>query len=306
VTVLSIAEFDEDRDLETFVRLHRRIYPEQAITVEGFRAAAPVRRGRFWVTVIGRTGDQPVGFVRAMTNPFDPSSIDVMLGVDPELRRRGYGSALADAISDRIGPRDERFVEVFLMVGDDVGRAFAEERGLRVHSTRLRLEGEANRLVVSREIPQDYRIDRINDWRKAYELYCSTLADNPDRISSPSYSLFRHLTVESGEFLESANVGAFLKGRLVGITLFKREGAAGGQVFYTGVLRQHRGKGLAKALKARSIFEARRRGVASIYTYVNSANAPMLSANEALGFKKAGGQWWMRTGIREMVVSKSR
>jgi GNAT superfamily N-acetyltransferase len=104
--LLSIAEFDEDRDLETFVRLHRRIYPEQTISVEGFRAAAPVRRGRFWVTVIGRTGDQPVGFARAMTNPFDPSSIDVMLGVDPELRRRGYGSALlkprasfADSIS---------------------------------------------------------------------------------------------------------------------------------------------------------------------------------------------------------------
>ena len=299
VAELTIAEFDEDRDIETFVGLHRQIYPEQAISVQGFRDAAPVRRGRFWVMVIGRRSDRAVGFARAMTNPFDATSIDVMLGVEPELRGRGYGSTLTDAIAARIANRTERYVEVVLSEGDTIGRAIAEKRGLRLHATRVRLEGETGQIVASTVVPKDYRIERIKDWRNAYSVYCSTLTDNPDRMSPPSYKLFRHLTVESDEFLDDSNLGAFAKGQLVGITLFERYGPAGGRVVYTGVLRRHRHQGLAKALKARSIFEALRRGVTSVITYVNAANGPMLSANESLGFKRVGGHWWMRMERRD-------
>jgi GNAT superfamily N-acetyltransferase len=54
----------------------------------------------------------------------------------------------------------------------------------------------------------------------------------------------------------------------------------------TGVLRSHRRRGIALALKLRSIAYARAHGRPTIKTWNESHNRPMLAINEALGFVK--------------------
>lgn len=58
---------------------------------------------------------------------------------------------------------------------------------------------------------------------------------------------------------------------------------------YTGVLREHRGKGLARALKLETLFQAIGLGVTSVQTDNDSENAPILHINEELGYRSIPG-----------------
>jgi GNAT superfamily N-acetyltransferase len=59
---------------------------------------------------------------------------------------------------------------------------------------------------------------------------------------------------------------------------------------YTGVLREHRGKGLARALKLETLFQAIGLGVTSVQTDNDSENVPILHINEELGYQAIPGQ----------------
>ena len=54
----------------------------------------------------------------------------------------------------------------------------------------------------------------------------------------------------------------------------------------TGVLAEYRGRGIAQALKVRTIQFARERGYREIRTSNDSTNAPMLHINDLIGFRR--------------------
>jgi GNAT superfamily N-acetyltransferase len=58
----------------------------------------------------------------------------------------------------------------------------------------------------------------------------------------------------------------------------------------TGVLRKHRGKGLARALKLETLAQAIDLGVPSVDTDNDSENAPILHINEELGYDELPGK----------------
>lgn len=59
---------------------------------------------------------------------------------------------------------------------------------------------------------------------------------------------------------------------------------------FTGVLRKHRGKGLARALKLETLVQAIDLGVPSVDTDNDSENAPILHINEELGYDELPGK----------------
>lgn len=59
---------------------------------------------------------------------------------------------------------------------------------------------------------------------------------------------------------------------------------------YTGVLREHRGRGLARALKLSTLVQAIDLGVTAVDTDNDSENAPILHLNEELGYAEIPGK----------------
>jgi len=59
---------------------------------------------------------------------------------------------------------------------------------------------------------------------------------------------------------------------------------------FTGVLREHRGQGLARALKLETLVQAIDLGVAAVETDNDSENAPILHLNEELGYDEMPGK----------------
>ena len=86
----------------------------------------------------------------------------------------------------------------------------------------------------------------------------------------------------------SSTAGMFVArdgSRIVGLTytVFRPDGE--GEVFDTGVLRSHRRRGIARALKMMATRYAREQGMARVHTDSNSVNAAMLNLNRELGFR---------------------
>lgn len=59
---------------------------------------------------------------------------------------------------------------------------------------------------------------------------------------------------------------------------------------FTGVLREHRGKGIARALKLETLVQAIDLGTESVQTDNDSENAPILHLNEELGYEEIPGK----------------
>jgi hypothetical protein len=59
---------------------------------------------------------------------------------------------------------------------------------------------------------------------------------------------------------------------------------------YTGVLREHRGGGLARALKLETLVQAVELGVPAVETDNDEANVPILHLNQELGYREIPGQ----------------
>jgi mycothiol synthase len=92
----------------------------------------------------------------------------------------------------------------------------------------------------------------------------------------------RHPSFDAEHF-----VGAWSGEELVAMTGFKRRSPSLFFTEITGVTREHRGRGLAKAVKGLSLAQAREEGVTTITTSNNYRNAAMLAINADLGFKPA-------------------
>lgn len=70
------------------------------------------------------------------------------------------------------------------------------------------------------------------------------------------------------------------------------------KIDYTGVLREHRGNGLAQALKLLALGKAKTSGATAMRTSNDERNAVMLAINEKMGFKPEPGFYFYRKDIR--------
>jgi len=234
---------------------------------------------------------------------FVPENYSLELVVAPAARRRGIGTALYESAVTVLGGRGAHWIRNGVKETEAGGVAFARAIGaveLDPHwESRLDLAsfeaapfgGASGRVAAAGVVITTLAAEMARDpeaLRNAYELHESARLDvpGPDRSTRGTYERFEEETLRSPAALPEAHFIAVRDGRYVGESALAKEGTDPGVIYQhlTGVLREERGKGIAMALKLRTIEHATHAGFREIRTWNSSINRPMLAINDALGF----------------------
>ena len=297
-------------DYPVLVALNKASYPDYGETEEEWRHWDDTwdHKKYFKSRVVAEDGGRVVGFglVNHMRWAFVPTKYRIDITVHPGHRERGHGSALYDALLDKIRERSGKAVAAAVKESMVGGVRFLTKRGFREvkrdWESRLFVEGfDFARFVTAeaRVAKQGIRIVTLADemqrdssaLQKAFELTEDCRMDIPS-VDPPTRHTFEEFRIEDidapGALLDAFFVAIDKDGRYLGVSnLFRSlDDPAFLWQGITGVRREARGKGIAMALKLRTVRYAIDKGVEHIKTWNDVHNRPMLAINEAMGFAK--------------------
>ena len=234
----------------------------------------------------------------------EPGGFFVYIRVDPQRRRQGVGGAMYEHLIERATRARATRLYDYVYENQSVTLGFLQRRGVRRSgktSGQLRLDVRTARLdglagVEKRLRTEGIRIETLaalgedDEYllRQLYELDRSTYADIPASESAeidPFDVWLRHTLRVSGHSADICWL-AMDADRVVGearLTLHADGSAHNG---YTGVHRSYRGRGIARALKLRTVEWCRQHHVDHIYTGTAIENVRMLAINRRLGYEE--------------------
>ena len=297
----------EPKDYPRMVEISNLLYPTHRSTVKEARFDDDHFDKKYflhrWVAEDPEgAGVVAVADLSHMPWNFHPHKFWMDLEVHPEWQRRGIGQAMYEATNAELRAKDAIVVRSSTQEDKTESVRWLEKRGfvekLRNWESHLNLASlDEAKFADKAVVPQGFEIVTLKDARREDPACLRAIFDmanaigpdipSPDVYTPTTYEMFlSHVdspsTLEDGYFLAKDG------DRYVGISnLWKSEGLP--DVLYqglTGVLREYRGRGLAWALKMRTIAYARERGSRQIRTWNNTMNRPILNINEALGFVK--------------------
>lgn len=250
--------------------------------------------------MLTRTGSLPEG------------EVALRVWVHPAQRRQGIGSALYDAACQYA--REQRQTHLRVSVDDSEPDAlrFAEQRGFveQRHLIRQALDLEAFNpapfaAALERALAAGIRFASLAELgdtpearRQFYAMNKAASADIPNRGPFYSYAEYEAQRFGHPSFRADGMFAALAGDEFVGmaqVTIDEKTGIATNEM--TGVLRSHRGHGLALALKLHTLRFAQAVGCVRIETFNDYNNPPILRLNRALGFQPIGGTRMLRAEI---------
>ena len=308
-TAIRVREFAAT-DYDGWIAGANACYPEYPWTVTEMRHQEDTfDRTRFFsVRLVSEDDGALVGGVHVHHRPsrFHPDRYGFDLWVVPAYRRRGHGSALHDAAVGILRGRGALAAGGAAKESMSDGLDFVRKRGWlelkRDWESRLRVAGfDFTKFATADEriAREGIRITTLADERerdpraehKAYELVAEVRQDVPatEVATAESFEEWRERWVDAPTFIADAFFVAIDKdGRWLGMSNLERQLADPSFAWQglTGVRREARGRGVAMALKLRTVTYAQGMGVDHVKTWNDQRNLPMLSINEAMGFEK--------------------
>lgn len=223
--------------------------------------------------------------------------------VHPDFQRRGIGSALYARVMEAIAAKDAISVRTFSREDYASTRAFLAKHGFREAKRTWEsfLDLAAFDFSPYAGQPegveaQGIRIGQLTDlqaipgWEERFlELYNAIQLDVPDFDPPVAVDMayFQRKHLGSKTFLTAGCFFALDGDRWIGLsTLWKGAGADYLDTGLTGVLPAYRRRGIALALKLRSLAWAREQGITRIRTTNASSNTGMLAINQQMGFER--------------------
>lgn len=305
-------------DIPDFVETINLCYPDEPTTIEQmeyWESSYPQENPRLRA-VAEWQGGKVAGFA-ACLNPFwiaTPGAYWLELVVHPEFRRRGAGSALLATVEPYAWQQGAQRLWSNCREDHLDGVAFAEKSGY--HTIGKRFESTLD-LDAFDETPFVATFERIGTAgytlstlavertlvpdaeRRLYDLYDQIMVDVPfpgGAYPKTTYEQWRTWAIESPT---SNPAGMFIAKRgdeWVGLTFVEMPPGGSPYTSSTGVLRAHRGRGLAMALKLQSLRFLRDCGCTEVRAHNDTANPPILRLNKTLGYRQLPG-WisWEKT-----------
>ncbi|MCP2311234.1 GNAT family N-acetyltransferase [Kitasatospora paracochleata] len=265
--------------------------------------------GRRLVWLASAAAGHPLGSasLRLFTAPGQQHLAELDLQVHPAERRRGTGSRLLAAATDAARADGRRS----LLAQADEGSpadAFLAARGFRpvltLRHARLPL-ADTDPAALAALVARPHPGYRLVSWDGAVpdELLATFTASRRAMDDMPmdetdygtvTWDAARVLDAAAavarrGELLHTVAAVDESDGSVVGFTelVVPGDGTGDAQHYGTGVLPEHRGRGLSTWMKAESVLAARRRHprLAGLLTDTADSNAPMRAVNHVLGYR---------------------
>jgi GNAT superfamily N-acetyltransferase len=223
--------------------------------------------------------------------------------VDHASRGNGYGSTLFHALLEKAQEFGAERIYAWYREDEPLAGSFAERRGfsatervlrmsrLNVHQANLknaqgiedRLSGEGIRIeTLGQLLKEDEGM-----LQAVYELDQEAVRDVPsaEPIGRIPFELWRKDAIEAPGTSPDWWWIAVAGNTPAGLAMLKRQGEKAAFNEFTGVRREFRARGVARALKARTVEWSRENGIDYIYTGNDVANSPMLAVNIDMGYQ---------------------
>jgi RimJ/RimL family protein N-acetyltransferase len=312
-TGFTLREF-RTTDIPALVEIGNKTFPDTTTTVEQeehWEKTYPEGNPRLRFTV-ETTGGEIVGSGSCMY-PFwmnDLGVYSIYAQVDPAWRRRGIGQALFAQLEPYGWQQGAKKLWTDCREDHADSIRFLEAAGYRSYGVRfeqtldlMQFDSERYSNIFSRVAQAGYMLTTYADEcklrpdaeRALYDLYRLTMADVPlpgGAIIEVQYDTWRNFMIDSPTIDPAFIFLARHADELVGLTVIElpKEGPA--QTSSTGILREHRGKGVGMALKVMSFQALKARGYKEARTQNDTVNPAILHLNEKLGYRRLPG--WLQ------------
>jgi len=303
---LKIRPFNRtDADYEACVGVSDANWPEELAAAESWKYRDEHREEKY---LFGRVVGEVDGKVIAYSSygesawAYVAGKYFIHVEVHPDHQRRGYGGALYDHVTGILAERDALFLTADTREDKPDFIRFLTKRGyepqMRYPVSYLFIDKfDFEKFAPAEERMKEHGIEIVNvpdlpardpDWKRSwYELEGECWMDVP-LPEPPTRGSFKEFEsrFESPNYKPEAHFIAMDGDRYVGLSGFWISPVEEQKLYtgLTGVVRSHRRKGIATALKVRAARFARDYGAKIIETD-NEENNPMFDLNMQLGFE---------------------
>lgn len=250
---------------------------------------------------------QIIGYGAAFRAPWvDPGSVGSVFCVHPDFRGEGVGGRILNYIENWAVENRASVLTSVIMDWIEESVPFAEKHGFSVDAhvfdLVLNLDGLDTSLAEAtiREVKESglqfltlADLPGEDSETKLYELCVETSKDNPGQYGSlPPFEQWRKEFLPEDTSRKDWVFIAVDGEEFAGVTqLFSTEDEGVLYTNYTGVQKEYRGRGIAKALKLISIEAARKAGAHTMTTDSEAQNTPMQHINRSLGYIPGQGHY---------------
>ncbi|HSM55533.1 MAG TPA: GNAT family N-acetyltransferase [Candidatus Sulfomarinibacteraceae bacterium] len=303
---LNIRPFDyTDADYEALVAVCNAIEPERPSSVPAYRHWDNNRESQYhFRRYLAELNGQVVATAATGHAAWShqPHKFFVNVQVLPEHQGKGIGARMYARLLAHLEPREPRKLVSYTREHRENAIRFLKRRGfrqvMRIPVSTLdpaTFDNERFALKVHRVLDSGITIKTLQevseqdpDWkRKLYDLEWECVQDVPstDPFTRRSFETFENAVLQSPNLLPDAWFVAVDGERYVGLSVLWRNLVTDKllETGLTGVVRSHRRRGIATAMKVRAIEYAQANGNPLIDTD-NEENNPMFQLNLQLGF----------------------
>ncbi|NIK55821.1 GNAT family N-acetyltransferase [Kribbella shirazensis] len=255
-----------------------------------------LRHGRSQEVLIAVDGPDVVGYA----NIYLPSPggeaprVRITVQVPPEYRKRGIGSALAAAITERAVAAGAG--RLLVVVGDDEdSQRFATRHAFTVGRRMTHAAAELSAAPEPAAPPEGLRVATYDELepRQVFDAEVQVREDDPSGLSGgPAYEEWERTSWHNPDVRYDLSAAVLDGDRVLSfVTTTADPDRTLIWSNLTGTIPSARGRGLAKVVKSVALARARDAGFTVASTGNDAANEPMLAVNRWLGYRETSAAW---------------